>query len=322
MRRELETRAGDLEAEVTRLTEANAAMKNDFEERAASMSTQAAEAEAARDNFRQQQESSISQLEQEYAKISEQNTAALTQERQLRQQCETNLAEAQERFRVLRQKLGDMMVGPEELATARTPDGKILTAIPGDEVVYIDLGRREGLTLGLQFAVYSAETGIPADGRSKAQIEVVSINDTSAECRIVRQGLHQVILEGDLVANPIFDPSRPLSFVIAGEFDLNRDGMPDRDGAEAIASLVRNWGGQVQANLSPLTDFVVLGAAPRRPRPESEVAADRLEINKARQAAWDSYHAVLDTARSLSIPIMTQEVFLNFLGYGDRYANR
>jgi hypothetical protein len=278
--------------------------------------------EAARDEYRSQRDATLAQLEQEFETISDQNTAALTNERQMRQQCEENLTEAQERFRILRRRLGDMMVGPEELATARTPDGKILTAVPGDEVVYIDLGRKDGLTLGLQFAVYSADVGIPEDGRSKAQIEVVSINATTAECRIVRQGRHEVILEGDLVANPIFDPSRPLSFVIAGNFDLDRDGMVDRDGAAAIASLVRNWGGQVHTEITPLTDFVVVGAPPRRPRPDSEVPADRVEVNKSRREAWEAYNSVLETGRSLSIPIMTQEVFLNFLGYGDRYAGR
>ena len=78
----------------------------------------------------------------------------------------------------------------------------------------------------------------------------------------------------------------------------------------------------MERELSPMTDFVVIGAAPRRPRPDSEVSADRAELNKTRRTAWDAYHKVLETSRSLSIPIMTQEVFLNFLGYGDRYAGR
>ena len=59
-----------------------------------------------------------------------------------------------------------------------------------------------------------------------------------------------------------------------------------------------------------------------RPRPDSEVPADRAEINRSRRAVWEAYNSVLETGRSLSIPIMTQEVFLNFLGYGDRYAGR
>ncbi len=322
LRTELEKRAGDLEAEVTRLVEENSAMKNDFEARAAEMSASLEEAEKSRTSFRSERDASLATIEQDFAKVSEQNNVALTKERQLRQECEANLTEAQERFRVLRRKLGGMMVGPDELATARTPDGTILTAVPGDEVVYVDLGRRDGLTLGLQFAVYSAETGIPADGRSKAQIEVVSINATSAECKIVRQGRNQVILAGDLIANPIYDPSRKMVFVITGSFDLNRDGIMDRDGAGAMAALVTNWGGTVSPELTPLTDFVVVGAAPRRPKPDTKVAPDRVELNKSRRKVWDAYTKTVTTAQNLSIPMMTQEVFLNFLGYSSRYAAR
>jgi len=322
LREEIAKRATELEAEVTRLTELNAQLKNDFEERAAELNEQFAEAEAARESFRSERDKTLAELKEEYETITAQVNADLTQERQRHAACLEELEEAQERFRVLRRRLGDLTVGPDDLSTARQPDGKILTAVPGDEIVYIDLGRRDGLTLGLQFAVYSADTGIPADGRSKAQIEVVSINETSAGCRIVRQARDKVVLEGDLVANPIFDPSRPMRFVIIGEFDFDRDGMPDRDGRETIASLVRNWGAQVDEELTPLTDFLVVGVAPRKPRPETEVPADRVEINRSRRAAWEAYIGTVEAAQNLSIPTMTQEVFLNFLGYGNRYAVR
>lgn len=322
LRAELSKRAGDLEAEVTRLVEENASVKSDFEVRAAEMTATLNEAESARTTSRTERDASLASIEAEFAKVSQQNTEALTHERELRQACEVDLGEAQERFRVLRRRLGDMMVGPDELATARTPDGKVLTAVPGDEVVYVDLGRRDGLTLGLQFAVYSADIGIPADGRSKAQVEVVSINDTSAECKIVRQGRNQVILAGDLIANPIYDPSRPMVFVVTGGFDLNRDGAIDADGVGSVASLVRHWGGTVGDELTPLTDFVVVGAAPRRPRPDGEVSPDRVEVNRSRREVWDAYTETVTTAKNLSIPMMTQEVFLNFLGYSDRFAGK
>jgi len=322
VRDEVTKRASDLEAEVTRLTDLNAKLKNDFAERAAELNKQFADAEASRDKFRGERDKTVADLKKEYDTINEQVTADLTNERQAHAACREKLSEAQERFRVLRGKLGEMMVGPEELSTARQPDGKILTAVPGDEIVYINLGRRDGVTLGLQFAVYSAETGIPADGRSKAQIEVVSINETSAGCRIVRLARNQVVLQGDLIANPVFDPSRPMRFVVIGDFDLDRDGQSDANGRDAISSLVRNWGAKVEDKLTPLTDFLIVGMAPRKPRPDADVPPDRLEINRARRAAWESYNGTIKTAESLSIPTMTQEVFLNFLGYGNRFAGR
>jgi len=215
------------------------------------------------------------------------------------------------------------MQSPNELATARKPDGEILTAVPGDGVVYINLGRNNGLTLGLQFAVYSAETGIPANGVGKALIEVVSVSDSSAECRIANVARNQVILEGDLIGNPVFDPNRALQFTVIGQFDVDRDGIPDRAGAETIASLIKNWGGRVSNDVSAMTDFLVVGLPPRRPRAAADVPADQQAQNKSRQRAWDAYQRTISSAALLGVPVLTQEVFMNFLGVGAaRYTTR
>ena len=67
--------------------------------------------------------------------------------------------------------------------------------------------------------------------------------------------------------------------------------------------------------LNALTDFVILGGPPRRPRPASEVPAERRQRNEAIRATWDQYNDLVATAKSLSIPVMPQDVFLNFLGF-------
>ena len=126
-----------------------------------------------------------------------------------------------------------------------------------------------------------------------------------------------MILEGDLIANPIYDPAHKPTFVVIGEFDLNRDGLLDRNGAEAIKSLIRNWGGQTSDDLSPLTDFVVLGAAPRKPRAGGDSGLQPIGAE-----AWEHFNTTTDSAMNLSVPIMTQDTFLNFLGYTGRFARR
>lgn len=311
-----------LDAEVGKLRDASAAFQADCDGRMKDLADQLAKVEAERNTTRKERDDAVALIEADFKKQGDQNTAELTKVRQSNQACQQQLAESRERYGALREKLGGMIGGPEELSTARQPDGRVLTAIPGDPVVYINLGAQSALTLGLQFAVYSAETGIPADGRSKGVIEVVSISDSSAECRILQLGRNQVILAGDLVANPVYDPKRPLSFSVFGEFDLDRDGQPDRDGAASIEALIARWGGQLTKEINPLTDFVVLGAAPVRPRSASELSPEQAEANKVRQRIWDEYHRTLETAKSLSVPIMTQDVFLNFLGRRDSVSRR
>ena len=126
-----------------------------------------------------------------------------------------------------------------------------------------------------------------------------------------------------MIANPVYDPTRPLEFVVIGEFDVNRDGIPDRGGKATIESLIKDWGGRVSEEVSAGTDFVVVGKAPRLPRPGIGASPDQQDVQQARQREWDAYQAVRSEAEALSLPILTYDVFMNFLGGdGDRYSRR
>lgn len=324
-RRNAEERETDLKAQTAAVIEAGSRQKDDFDKRSKETAQQLSQCEADRAAYRAERDKAVEKLERDFEDSRAKNTEDLTKERQRRQAAEQRLVEFQKRFAAQQEKMGGLAIGPEKLATARQPDGRILTAVPGDDVVYIDLGREDALTLGLQFAVYSATTGIPEDGRGKAQIEVVSISPSSAECKIVSLRGNEVILQGDWIANPIYDRDRPLSFLVLGEFDLNRDGIMDRDGAATLESLVKNWGGKVETELTPLTDFVVLGIAPRRAKPAAESApgsSTQWSTGGSKPSVWDRYQETVENAKSLSVPVMSQDVFLNFLGYADRYARR
>jgi hypothetical protein len=160
-----------------------------------------------------------------------------------------------------------------------------------------------------------------ADGKAKAQIEVASISESSAECTVTQIAPSAVIMEGDLIANPIYDPNNPMTFVVAGDFDLDRDGVNDRGGNLVIEDLVKKWGGKVSDELTPLTDFVVLGVKPRAPRTAGGPTAEPGQAPPPNPAA-DRYDRVASQSSKFAIPVLTQEVFLNYLGYSDRQARR
>jgi hypothetical protein len=101
---------------------------------------------------------------------------------------------------------------------------------------------------------------------------------------------------------------------VAGRFDLDRDGMADPDGALVVDALVTDWGGAITTELTALTDFVILGGPPPRPRVGTDMSRERTERAEAMQGEWDRYAELVATAKSLSVPVMTQELFLNFLG--------
>ena len=322
LRRTAEERLEELDTEMSRLVQLTAEQKADLDKRAEALGAELASVEASRAAYRSDRDEAVAALEDDFEKRRMQTDADLTGERQRRYAAQQRTGELQLRLAVLEEKYGALGLGPEELGTVRQPDGRILTAVPGDDIVYIDLGENDRLVLGLQFAVYSAAKGIPADGRAKAQIEVVAVFASSSECRITGVADFEPVVEGDWIANPIYDPDRAPSFVVVGGFDLDRDGAVDLGGRGAIEAIITNWGGTVTHELTALTDFVVVGAAPPRPRQSADPTPAQAERTASMQGLRDRYEQMVASANGLSVPVMTQEVFLNFLGHTTRRTGR
>ncbi len=316
LRVEAQQRADSLNTRLDEAIAANTAQKADFDQRASAMQAKLADIEQSRDQYRTERDAKIGELEKQYEDLRNDCTATITAERQKKLDLEQQKAEMLARYTELQNKLGNLQVSPAQLATARNGDGVILTAVPGDEAVYIDLGRRDSLILGMRFAVYSSKTGIPADGRAKASIRVESVSDTSAECKILWVAPHEVILEGDLVANPIYERDRSLTFVVVGDFDVDSNGELDPDGPSRIEALVKNWGGRVVDDVTALTDFVVVGVPPTGPKMAGDVSPELQGRREAAQRRLARYNEIVEGAKTLSIPMMPQQVFKNFLGYG------
>ncbi len=213
------------------------------------------------------------------------------------------------------QELKPASFDPSQMLTKS--DGKIVRSIPGSDVVYINLGTRARVKLGMGFEVFSPAREASRDLRGKASIEVVTLMDDTAECRVTRGTAGQPIIEGDMIVNIAYERGRLPKFVVRGDFDLNYDGEPDFDGGERVAALIKEWGGQVVAELDETTDFVIIGVPPEVPaiapgEPVSPVVralADSRSLEKSR------FQALIEQARGLFIPVITQNAFLYLTGY-------
>lgn len=230
----------------------------------------------------------------------------------------------------LRQKVGDIRPNVSSLAV-RQADGKIIRVI-GNGVAYIDLGSGDHVVPGMTFQVYDRAEGVPAPGdasttddlpKGKGSIEVLRVGPTSSECRIVKTQLGQNINEGDVIANLIYDKNNKNSFYVYGNFDLTKDGPPGPNDqprpqdAEVVKRLIAQWGGTITDKISVDTDFVVLGKEPVVPEYTRDQLADPLMVaafNKA-QDDLQKYQAVVDQAKTLHIPILSQPRFLYMTGY-------
>ncbi|UCG16959.1 MAG: hypothetical protein JSV19_02780 [Phycisphaerales bacterium] len=301
---------------VKTLAEAGAAQRDEFAARSEDIARQLEDINSRWEALQQAHQEQIAEFQRQYDDFRTKSSRGIQELRTERDGFQRDLTDIQHRYAELRAKLGELQITPVPLQTLREPDGMVLTAKPGEDVIYINLGRDAQLTLGLQFAVYSPDVGIPADGQSKARIEVVSVYDRSAACKIVEVSGKEMILEGDLIANPIYDRSRPLTFLVLGEFDLDHDKRIDPDGVGRIQALIEEWGGQTVDTVSARIDFVVAGSPPQEPRVIGEPTAELLERSKEIAERFERFTQELETAHSLSIPVLTQPVFLQFLGYG------
>lgn len=231
---------------------------------------QVKEVQVAKSNYETEKNSEVAATTQKIAEI----RASLNDYREQTDKMKQEFASAYSKSRKLideQQAVIADIKGPEPnaarpLYSARKPIGRVLRTLPGNSLLYIDLGRQDGVSLGMTFSVYSENEAIPVNGRGKASIEVVSVEKRTSEARIVSPpSPDDPILEGDGINNILLARTRGKqhSFCVVGDFDVDFDGQPDPRGREAIIRLIERSGGKVVNEVTPLTDFLVVGAEPR-----------------------------------------------------------
>lgn len=241
-------------------------------------------------------------------------------------QLNRDLLKAQAELNVAQGKLAGALAAvneikpaPDREATAFKPDGQVVLVDEASKIIHINLGSEDRVYRGLTFSVYDKGTGIPRDGVPKAQVEVLAVDRQISTARILDSQRKNPIGVGDSVANLIWDVGRQNQFVVAGEFDLDRDGVVDYDGVRKIEGLVRRWGGLVTEDVSANTDYVILGAEPTVP-PEPTLVQqtnDPTAMDKynAARRAEEHYQQIRRRAESLYVPIFNYDRFLYFTGY-------
>jgi len=258
--------------------------------------------------------------------------AKLDQERATKEQTNKDLLKtqaelntAQDRIQhILKENVWPVKPPPDAEAAAFVPDGKIILVDSQSKIVQLNVGSDDRVYRGLTFSVYEKSIPIPRDGKGKAEIEVFNVEKNVSSARIIRSETKNPIVVDDVIANLIWDSAKTNTFVIAGDFDINGDGLPDTDAADRIKSLIQKWGGKVADAVSIDTDFVVLGSAPDVPKKptadELETFPDAMEKYERIVVKLDNYNRIQGQAQALSIPILNTERFLYFIGYKTQAA--
>jgi hypothetical protein len=232
---------------------------------------------------------------------------------------QAELAKSNEALQTALNKLEEIKPRPDAHVPAFDPDARIVNIDRQTDVVYLDIGSADHVYRGLTFSVYDRNVPIPEDGKGKAEIEVFHVTETVSAARINTSSRKNPIVTEDIVANLIWDSKTSNVFVVAGDFDFDRDGRIERDGKKKIEQLIERWGGRLTTEVSINTDFVILGTPPR---PMPAPSRDQIELDPMiEQRYQDSltgaqqYDDLLTRANTLGVPVFNQSQFMYLVGY-------
>lgn len=280
------------------------------------------EANSVQQSYNQLKELMNQKTTEQVQALMKQRDDAIEEKNKTRQELLENLSKlsiTQDRLQEALSRLDVLKPRPKEDIAAYQPDGQVVTVDTATNVVFIDIGRKDKVYAGLTFSVYDRNAPIPTDGSSKAEIEVVNVDENTSVARINKLSRKNPIAQGDVIVNLIWDSQAVNRFVVAGDFDFDGDGNIDPDGAVKIKQLVENWGGRVENTVTLDTDFVVLGAVPQVNKKPTldEIEADPMATDKyeASLKASAQYQEIKQQVKDLFIPVFSTRRFLNFIGY-------
>jgi hypothetical protein len=197
--------------------------------------------------------------------------------------------------------------------------GKVLKVSSNGDLVYVNLGRADHISVGLSFAVYSAEEGVGSGKHAggKGSIVITKVGQYASVARITHVAHNQAIYPGDLIANPVYsrDLHRHYTFVVAGDFDVNGNGVPTAAGRRDIIRMIKSWGGKVVNHLTSQTDFLVLGSPPSTTVEPGTPSRDNSALAQMQAQSLARYNSLQSRAQSLSIPVLDADRFLAMVGY-------
>ncbi|MCK4340162.1 MAG: hypothetical protein KAY37_00375 [Phycisphaerae bacterium] len=313
-----QSRADELQREKDNMTAQLKTTRDEFEAQVASLSERLQQNEEEKNTALRQKDvqlhelqASVNALEQQLQKIKREGNVVVRDKDVEIGHLETQVATLQKQIQALKPTTFD----PNAILTKA--DGRILRAVPGSDIVYINVGAADRIKVGMGFEVFSRSREASDGLRGKASLAVATVMEGTAECRVTRRNARRPIIEGDIVVNIAFERDRKPKFVVRGEFDLDYDGVPDAYGRKEVASLVRQWGGQVVDELDESVDFVVIGQSPSGPRFDDKTVVSDIVRDQARrkELAGLQFVRLLDRAASMYIPVITQNQFLFLTGY-------
>jgi len=208
--------------------------------------------------------------------------------------------------------MSDVVAEFRKVPTETGVDGRVVNIAEQGVVAYADLGKKDGVLLGMTFSVFSPNELGKTKPQPKAHCRIVKIMDNACELRIYElQGDNPVVI-GDVLHNPVYDRQRRMRFMLIGTLDVDGDGVDD---AEQLKALIQEFGGGVDTRLTVQTDYVVAGEKPDVPAPPAAGAPPDERVKfETKLKEFKHYSSVRADAENFSIPVLSLNRFLGLVG--------
>jgi hypothetical protein len=191
------------------------------------------------------------ELETRVASLNDQRSQLDAQLREARNQAEAQRRQFDSDRSSFETRTNAAMAALKFLNTPEAPDARVVSVSNDLALGYIDIGANQRLSRGMRFKVVS---GSVASTKLKAYAEVVEVKPTRAEVRfydIVDR--FDPVVQGDVVFNPLFDPTGERDAVLCGRFS-------GQFNEAELKILLANMNIKVHDRLDHNTDYLILGS--------------------------------------------------------------
>lgn len=209
-------------------------------------------------------------------------------------------------------KLSKVVAEFRKVPTETGVDGHVVSIAEQGQVAYGNLGKDDGVLLGMTFSIFSPSELGTTNPQPKAHCRIVKIMDSACELRIYRIQGDNPVVSGDVLHNPVYDRQRRMRFVLVGKMDTDGDGFDD---SEELKALIQEFGGRIDDELTVQADFLVVGEEPAVPAPPGAVDGPQKqqEYQEARKQ-FIEFTTAKARAENFSIPILNLNRFLGLVG--------
>ena len=159
-----------------------------------------------------------SQQEKWDKEVAEKNKAFLSVQKRARD-AETSRDESVKKVADLQKTLDGVVRKLEEIKGEdfQYAQGEITQVTNGGDLVWINLGKINGLRPGVSFRVIDGDVSRVADAKVKARIEVIQSEDRISRCRVLSDRAPTTILRGDKIYSPAWSPGKVVEFALVGK---------------------------------------------------------------------------------------------------------